>query len=157
MRVLQTLALPLGHGTIWNKERAAFLITLLERVTRLAAFPPTAKIKVPIGLAQSVNLPLADLIKSFEPMAQKLWKWSGWRGSNSLPPPWQGGALPDEVHPHLSTDGTEPLRIQGRTAIMVPPVGIEPTTRGFSVRCSTYWATEAYEEKISPQMHTDAF
>ena len=43
MRVLQTLALPLGHGTIW----------------------------------------------------------SGWRGSNSLPPPWQGGALPDELHPQI--------------------------------------------------------
>ena len=26
---------------------------------------------------------------------------------------------------------------------MVPPVGIEPTTRGFSVLCSTNWATEA--------------
>ena len=28
-------------------------------------------------------------------------KWSGLRGSNSLPPPWQGGALPDELNPHL--------------------------------------------------------
>ena len=28
--------------------------------------------------------------------------WSGRRGSNSLPRPWQGGALPDELHPHLS-------------------------------------------------------
>ncbi len=46
--------------------------------------------------------------------------WSGLRGSNSLPPPWQGGALPDELNPRL-----------------VPPVGIEPTTRGFSVPCST--------------------
>ena len=46
--------------------------------------------------------------------------WSGQRGSNSLPPPWQGGALPDELRPQ-----------------MVPPVGIEPTTRGFSVLCST--------------------
>ena len=46
--------------------------------------------------------------------------WSGLRGSNSLPPPWQGGALPDELNPH-----------------MVPSVGIEPTTRGFSVLCST--------------------
>ena len=55
MRVLQTLALPLGHGTIWNKER---MVTFL-------AF------------------------------------WSGWRGSNSLPPPWQGGALPDELHPQV--------------------------------------------------------
>ena len=27
--------------------------------------------------------------------------WSGQRGSNSLPPPWQGGALPDELHPHI--------------------------------------------------------
>ena len=27
--------------------------------------------------------------------------WSGRRGSNSLPPPWQGGALPDELRPHL--------------------------------------------------------
>ena len=25
--------------------------------------------------------------------------WSGLRGSNSLPPPWQGGALPDELKP----------------------------------------------------------
>ena len=46
--------------------------------------------------------------------------WSGLRGSNSLPPPWQGGALPDELNPQ-----------------MVPSVGIEPTTRGFSVLCST--------------------
>ena len=27
-------------------------------------------------------------------------KWSGLRSSNSLPPPWQGGALPDELNPH---------------------------------------------------------
>ena len=46
--------------------------------------------------------------------------WSGRRGSNSLPRPWQGGALPDELRPH-----------------MVPPIGIEPMTRGFSVPCST--------------------
>ena len=46
--------------------------------------------------------------------------WSGKRGSNPPPQPWQGCALPDELHPQ-----------------MVPPVGIEPTTRGFSVPCST--------------------
>ena len=55
--VLQTGALPLGYGTIWNKERKC----------------------VPYLF------------------------WSGWRGSNSLPPPWQGGALPDELHPHLGS------------------------------------------------------
>ena len=29
-------------------------------------------------------------------------KWSGLRGSNSLPPPWQGGALPDELHSQIA-------------------------------------------------------
>jgi hypothetical protein len=29
-------------------------------------------------------------------------KWSGRRGSNSLPPPWQGGALPDELRPRIA-------------------------------------------------------
>ena len=47
--------------------------------------------------------------------------WSGLRGSNSLPPPWQGGALPDELRPQ-----------------MVPQARVELATRGFSVRCSTY-------------------
>ena len=55
--------------------------------------------------------------------------WSGLRGSNPPPQPWQGCALPNELNPH-----------------MVPPVGIEPTTRGFSVPCSTNWATEAYSK-----------
>ena len=56
--------------------------------------------------------------------------WSGLRGSNPPPRPWQGRALPNELNPHV-----------------VPPVGIEPTTRGFSVPCSTNWATEAYRIK----------
>ena len=47
--------------------------------------------------------------------------WSGLRGSNPPPSPWQGDALPNELNPHF----------------VVPPVGIEPTTRGFSVPCST--------------------
>ena len=37
------------------------------------------------------------------------------------PPPWQGGALPNELCPQ-----------------MVPQARIELATRGFSVRCSTY-------------------
>ena len=31
-----------------------------------------------------------------------LFVWSGRRGSNSLPRPWQGRALPDELRPHLT-------------------------------------------------------
>ena len=45
--------------------------------------------------------------------------WSGLRGSNSLPPPWQGGALPDELNPHgrICAHG-KPVRfchVSGRT------------------------------------------
>ena len=91
--------------------------------------------------------------------------WSGRRGSNSLPPPWQGGALPDELRPQ--TDNAARYRgpakiceakvcgekekvwrlslrscpqdclISRRTFDVVPPIGIEPMTRGFSVPCST--------------------
>ena len=35
--------------------------------------------------------------------------WSGLRGSNSLPPPWQGGALPDELKPHIGASRIVPL------------------------------------------------
>ena len=60
-----------------------------------------------------------------------LFFWSGRRGSNSLPPPWQGGALPDELRPH------DVCSLRRTYKKMVPPIGIEPMTRGFSVPCST--------------------
>ena len=59
-------------------------------------------------------------VKKQHPCEDVAFKWSGLRGSNPPPQPWQGCALPNELNPH-----------------MVPPVGIEPTTRGFSVPCST--------------------
>ena len=37
-----------------------------------------------------------------------LFFWSGRRGSNSLPPPWQGGALPDELRPRNGCYYIEP-------------------------------------------------
>ena len=43
--------------------------------------------------------------KGFADLCLTTWlcrrNWSGLRGSNSLPPPWQGGALPDELQPHF--------------------------------------------------------
>ena len=43
-----------------------------------------------------VNEGFADLCLTTWPQHRI---WSGLRGSNSLPPPWQGGALPDELKP----------------------------------------------------------
>ena len=78
--------------------------------------------------------------------------WSGRRGSNSLPPPWQGGALPDELHPqiwclrsesnqrHVDFQSTAlPTELQRHTRkkffliaqicdFMATPNGLEPST-----------------------------
>ena len=64
--------------------------------------------------------------------------WSGLRGSNSLPPPWQGGALPDELNPQnwcLRPESNQrhedfqssalPTELQRQMAIRM---GFEPTT-----------------------------
>ena len=40
--------------------------------------------------------------KTGHPNRMSCLQWSGRRGSNSLPPPWQGGALPDELRPRNS-------------------------------------------------------
>ena len=61
MRVLQTLALPLGYSAVFVPD--------IFYAQRPVLIPTEEKI------------------------------WSGLRGSNSLPPPWQGGALPDELSP----------------------------------------------------------
>ena len=42
-----------------------------------------------------------------------LFFWSGRRGSNSLPPPWQGGALPDELRPHIRGTGVILVLLKG--------------------------------------------
>ena len=89
-----------------NKKSPTRTFFILHRETILEA-PP--RFELGIKVLQTFALPLGYSAD-----------WSGLRGSNSLPPPWQGGALPDELRPH-----------------MVPPIGIEPMTRGFSVPCST--------------------
>ena len=48
------------------------------------------------------HLAMSPLLKKRRSRVVRLFfAWSGRRGSNSLPPPWQGGALPDELLPRL--------------------------------------------------------
>ena len=44
----------------------------------------------------------------------------------------------DEARTRYLHLGKVALYRMSYTRIMVPPVGVEPTTRGFSIRCSTY-------------------
>ena len=66
--------------------------------------------------------------------------WSGLRGSNPPPPPWQGGALPNELNPHIWCLRSEsnqrhrdfqslalPTELQRHTG-MATRMGLEPTT-----------------------------
>ena len=82
MRVLQTLALPLGHGTICNEERF--------RVPHFGAGDEARTRYLHLGKVALYRMSYTRI-----------------------------------CGPH-------------RSEALVPPVGIEPTTRGFSVRCSTY-------------------
>ena len=56
--------------------------------------------------------------------------WSWWSESNQQPTDYKSVALPVELHQHIE--------------LLVPRGGLEPPTQGFSVPCSTTWATEAY-------------
>ena len=60
--------------------------------------------------------------------------WSWWSESNQQPSDYKSDALP------LSHTSIENSRF---SRILVPRGGIEPPTQGFSVPCSTDWATEA--------------
>ena len=51
---------------------------------------------------------------------------------------WNGYGAGDEARTRYLHLGKVALYRMSYTRIMVPPVGVEPTTRGFSVRCSTY-------------------
>ena len=70
-----------------NKKSPTRTFFILHRETILEA-PP--RFELGIKVLQTFALPLGYSAD-----------WSGLRGSNSLPPPWQGGALPDELHPHI--------------------------------------------------------
>ena len=56
--------------------------------------------------------------------------WSWWSESNQQPTDYKSVALPVELHQRIE--------------LLVPRGGLEPPTQGFSVPCSTTWATEAY-------------
>ena len=72
--------------------------------------------------------------------------WSGLRGSNPLPPPWQGGALPNELNPHGYAVYEHIALHRRKVAIRM---GLEPTTSAVTGRQSnqlnyrTVWSASA--------------
>ena len=67
--------------------------------------------------------------------------WSGLRGSNSLPPPWQGGALPDELKPqkngfasHFSVNRCQTALLDNRSCKLSKTVS-QPRVALFLSQC----------------------
>ena len=60
--------------------------------------PKTSLIEAPTGFEPVVRVLQTHAL----PLGYSAIKKSGLRGSNSLPPPWQGGALPDELNPQVT-------------------------------------------------------
>ena len=84
-----------------------------------------------------------------------LFLWSGWRGSNSLPPPWQGGALPDELHPHVGASGRNRTIDTGIFSPLLyllsyrgdnwrPEWGSNPRPLAWQASVLTNWTTRPY-------------
>ena len=66
--------------------------------------PP--RLELGIKVLQTSALPLGyGAIKLIENTLVLSILWSGLRDSNSLPSPWQGDALPDELNPHIGASG----------------------------------------------------
>ena len=108
------------HYSVMNKKRLQFCIKITvffggERWIRTTEGKPDR-------FTVCCHWPLGNLPKL------KLKKWSCRLESNPQPADYKSAALPVELRQHL---------------VMVPRGGIEPPTRGFSVPCSTDWATEA--------------
>ena len=82
-----------GNGMELSSSDVVVRVTGVEPA-RLAAREPKSRMS-----ANSI-IPACENYEKSLLQTQQAFLWSGLRGSNSLPPPWQGGALPDELKPH---------------------------------------------------------
>ncbi len=73
-------------------------IGFVDALKRCRSFPRQRYLEAPSGFGPE-NKGFADL--RLTTWLWRLKKWSGRRGSDSRPPPWQGGALPTELLPHV--------------------------------------------------------
>ena len=96
---LQSHALPLGYGAVVGRRSLHFSFRRRAKPIgekfRIRSRLPPLKSKTMFCICFRVRY-----VSLYESVPCGTEKWSGRRGSNSLPPPWQGGALPDELRPH---------------------------------------------------------
>ena len=96
-RVLHSLVVWSGKQGSFFAHRASCLLTPLR--TRPESKKPTAKIAALLQFLNAASIPTDKQHFANTPKMGVFAKWSGKRGSNPPPPPWQGGALPNELFP----------------------------------------------------------
>ena len=82
----------------WSGQRDSPGFAPARRHAHVGRKPPPA-VFYRLRDASFSNLVLTK--KPRPPTREPEFFWSGQRDSNSLPPPWQGGALPNELCPHF--------------------------------------------------------
>ena len=102
---LQSHALPLGYGAIVRRRslRCSFRRRAAPSGEKFRCAPASLLPNPKLTFCICSRVRRVSLYKFLLLSEQK--NWSGRRGSNSLPPPWQGGALPDELRPHDGASG----------------------------------------------------
>ena len=91
IKVLQTSALPLGYGAVCSRPRAT-LFQCSDVPCHSAGHQYINR--QPFGCPAYKNQRARILLRARD------FFWSGLRGSNPPPRPWQGRALPNELTPH---------------------------------------------------------
>ena len=99
-----------GHARFACSVASAFATALCRYQpfavrTRPAPKKPAPKIAPPERFLNGASSP-ADSTANKNTPKWGTFVWSGKRGSNPPPPPWQGGALPNELFPHIKFFGS---------------------------------------------------
>ena len=114
---MQTPALPLGYVAIWSGKRGSNSRPPPWQGGAL----PLSYFRIQLNLSKAhyalCHLEATPRIelgnRGFADPGLTAWlcrhKWSGKRGSNSRPPPWQGGALPLSYFRVATRMGLEPM------------------------------------------------
>ena len=91
-----------GVFLFWSGRRGSNSLPGIPRmadaIRRNPASPLDLTRSAPVEAASSSS-PLCQIPKEDPILSDGVFFWSGRRGSNSLPRPWQGRALPDELRP----------------------------------------------------------
>ena len=139
-RASRKASYPLLRSSSTKQSRRFVLFGCWVLLNGHAPFRRRASAPSPYPLPRSSSTKQSYGFVLFGKVETRLWngksvfrRWSGRRDSNSLPPPWQGGALPNELRPQTGASG----RSRTNDTRIFSPLLYQLSYRGIS--CKTKW------------------